>query len=71
MWTHLSTAHLSTVVLTEMSCGLENPAASLHRTDEYLFPRVTEIEVAFLDAAADCVNGQQFSEVLLSPCGYI
>ncbi len=54
MWTHLSTAYFSTVVLTEMSCGPENPAASLHRTDEYLSPRVTEIEVAFLDAAVAC-----------------
>ncbi len=41
------------------------------RIDVYLSLRVTEFQVAFLDAAADCGKWQWFSEVLLSPCGYI
>ncbi len=53
--------------LSEMSSGPKNPAASLHRIDI----QVANIQVAFLDAAADCGKWQWFSEVLLSPCGYI
>ncbi len=34
-------------------------------------PSFQEIQVAFLNAAANCGKWQRFSEVLLSPCGYI
>ncbi len=72
MWTHLTTAHIFTVCffffwLSEMSSGPENPAASLHIIDVQISPRVTDIQDAFLDAAADCGKWQWFSEVLLSP----
>ncbi len=53
-----------------MSSGPKNPAASLHRIDVWLSP-ITEIQVAFLDAAADFGKLMWFYEVLLSPCGYI
>jgi len=41
-----------------MSLGPENSASSLHTTDEWLSPCIRDIEtqVAFLDAAADCVK---------------
>ncbi len=54
-----------------MSSGPENPAASLHRIDVFISTRVTDIQVAFLDAEAHCSKLWWFSEVLLSPCGYI
>jgi len=41
------------------------------RTDVKLSPWVTEIRVAFLDAASDCVQWKWFSKLLLSTCGCI
>ena len=32
---------------------------------------IIQFQVAFLDAAADCVEWQWFSKVLPSPCGYV
>ena len=32
---------------------------------------IIQFQVAFLDAAADCVEWQWFSKVLQSPCGYV
>jgi len=37
-----------------------------HRTDVKLSPCVTEIQVAFLDAASDCVRWKWFSKLFLS-----
>jgi len=56
---------------SEMSSGPENSLASPHGTDVKLSPCVTEIQVAFLDAASDCVQRKRFSKLLLSTCGCI
>ncbi len=68
MWTHLNTAHISTVffLLSEMSSLPENSLVSLPRIDVYVSPCVTEIQVVFLDEVAVCDKCQQFSIVLPS-----
>ena len=51
--------------------GPENSAAFLCKIYKCLPLCIIQFEVAFLDAAADCVEWQWFSKVLPSPCGYV
>ncbi len=72
MWTRLTTAHISTAFLTIWDeLWPREPGGITANSWCIDSPRVTETQVAFLDAAADCGKWQWFSEVLLSPCGYI
>ena len=52
---------------SEMSLGPEKSAAFLHRIDVWLSPSLQ----SFKFHAVDCVKWQQFTKVILSPCGYI
>jgi len=55
---------------SEMSSGPENSPGFEHWTGVKLYPCVTEIQVAFLDAASD-YQWKWFSRLLLSTCGCI
>ena len=54
-----------------MTPGSENSATFQSRINKCLPLCIIPFQVAFLEAAADCVEGQLFSKVLPSPCGYV
>ena len=58
-------------VFRSMTSGPENSAAFLRKINKCLPLCIIQFQVAFLDAAADCVEWQWFSKVLPSPCGYV
>ena len=53
---------------SQMTLGPDNSAAFTIIKIQF---RLIQLQVAFLDAAADCVKWQWFYEVLLRPCGYV
>ena len=56
---------------SQMTSGPENSVAFLCKINKCLPLCIIQFQVAFLDAAADCVEWQWFSKVLPSPCGYV
>lgn len=75
-WTHLNRRGLDLPTENKLERGLIWPQhtqaqAFLRGIDVWLSPWVIEFQVAFPDAAADCVKWKGFYEVLPSPCGYI
>ena len=72
MWTHLTREHVSTVFrsIADDFRPRELGGVSDQINKCLSFCKI-QFQVAFLDAAADCVAWQWFSKVLPSPCGYI
>ena len=56
---------------SEISSCPKDSAVFLHRVDVWLPTRGTQLQVTFLDATVDFVEGKLFFKVLLSPCDYI
>ena len=56
---------------SQMTSGPENSAVFVCKINKCLPLCIIQFQVAFLDAAADCVEWQWFSKILPSPCGYV
>ena len=59
------------VHLEKLTSGPGNSAEFLRKINKCLPLCIIQCQVAFLDAATDCVEWQWFSKVLLSPCGSV